>query len=382
MKKIFIAGTFDILHPGHLNLIKQARVLGNFLIAVIARDQNVSKTKGRLPYYSETERVNNLEKLGLVDKVVLGDLNNPYKTIGEEKPDIIALGYDQKVFIEGLPKNLTVKKLQPFKEDFCKGKNLRKAFEDEASGFLLINKEEDWTSHDAVAKLRSVIGIRQIGHTGTLDPFATGLLICALGSATKMVGLFDLLSKEYEAEIKLGEISDTYDRTGEIRKPKSEIRNPKQIPMTEIQNVLKSFIGRQKQLPPMYSAKKVAGKKLYELARQGKEIERKPSEIEIYDIELLGDERRATKDVIHHSSFTIRVKCSTGTYIRTLAHDLGEKLGCGAILQELKRTAIGDFKLTESVNLSQLAKENHFEFLIKPAEALLRINRQFIKDNF
>ena len=389
MKKIFIAGTFDILHPGHLNLIKQAESLGNFLIAVIARDQNVIKTKGQPPFYSETERLKNLESLGLVDKVVLGDLNNPYKIIKDEQPDIIALGYDQQQYVNGLhdfkinsPLNYKIESLKPFKEDFCKGRNLRKAFEDSRAGFLLIDKPEDWTSHDAVAKLRSLTGVRQIGHTGTLDPFATGLLICALGSATKMVGLFDLLPKEYEAAIRLGLTSDTYDRTGEIKNSKFEIRNLKQIPMTKIQNVLKSFVGRQKQLPPMYSAKKVGGKKLYELARQGKEIERKPSEIEIYEIELLKVEGGNLRAESQHTTFNIRVACSTGTYIRTLAHEIGQKLGTGAVLQELKRTAIGDFKLTEAVNLSQVTKENWSDFLIKPAEALQIINRQYLKNNF
>ena len=130
MKKIFIAGTFDILHPGHLNLIKQAESLGNFLIAVIARDQNVIKTKGQPPFYSETERLKNLESLGLVDKVVLGDLNNPYKIIKDEQPDIIALGYDQQQYVNGLhdfkinsPLNYKIESLKPFKEDFCKGRN-------------------------------------------------------------------------------------------------------------------------------------------------------------------------------------------------------------------------------------------------------------------
>ena len=152
--------------------------------------------------------------------------------------------------------------------------------------------------------------------------------------------------------------------------------------MTKIQNVLKSFVGRQKQLPPMYSAKKVGGKKLYELARQGKEIERKPSEIEIYEIELLKVEGGNLRAESQHTTFNIRVACSTGTYIRTLAHEIGQKLGTGAVLQELKRTAIGDFKLTEAVNLSQVTKENWSDFLIKPAEALQIINRQYLKNNF
>ncbi len=383
MIKVLITGTFDIIHPGHLHLFKQARALGDFLVAVLARDQNVLKIKGQKPYFNEQQRLANLQKLNLADKIILGDLSDPYRRILEEDPGVIALGYDQQFFVSGLIDlransrlHFKIERLEPFKEDYCKGKNLRKAVEDPRAGFILINKEEGWTSHDAVAKLRSIFKIKQIGHTGTLDPFATGLLICAIGNATKMVGLFDLLPKTYEARIKLGVESDTYDRTGQIISNKFpfglELRVERQdtkkiqIANSKIQAILNLFIGKQQQLPPMYSAKKVKGEKLYDLARKGIVIERKQSEIEIYDIEFLG-----FKDDI----LDIKVNCSAGTYIRTLAYDIGQKLACGAILQELKRTAIGSFDLKKSVNLETITAGNWPQFKILPLVALERINK-------
>lgn len=381
MTKVLIAGTFDIIHPGHINFIKQAKELGNFLVVIIARDQNVKKMKGQVPHFNEEERLNKLDQLGLADKVVLGDLNDPYKVIKEEKPNVVALGYDQQSYVKGLHdlvinSNLSFKieKLKPFKENCCKGKSVRKAVKDKIAGFLLINKPEDWTSHDVIAKLRSIISIKQIGHTGTLDPFATGLLICAVSGATKLIGMFDVLPKTYEATIKLRVVSDTYDRTGKVSSFKLPLgklgayrqdTKKSQISNTKLQTVLKSFIGKQQQVPPMFSAKKIAGKKLYELARKGQEVERKASGIEIYDIEVL-------KPITHNPlpTFNIRVTCSTGTYIRALAHNIGQKLGTGAILEELKRTAIGDFHINDAVQLQELNKDNYSEYLIRPLEAL------------
>jgi tRNA pseudouridine55 synthase len=234
-----------------------------------------------------------------------------------------------------------------------------------------------------VAKLRSITGIKQIGHTGTLDPFATGLLICAVGQATKMVGIFDVLPKTYEATIQLGLVSDTYDRTGQVTSYKLQVTNQFQITNSKLQTVLESFIGEQLQTPPMYSAKKVQGKKLYELAHQGKEVERKPSEIKIYDIKIRNPKSEIiNKFKIQNSNiqtFNIEVICSAGTYIRTLAHDIGQKLGTGAILSELKRTAIGDFQIDKAVQLSQLTKDNYSKYLIKPLEMLEVINLYYIK---
>ncbi|MFH1947377.1 MAG: tRNA pseudouridine(55) synthase TruB [Candidatus Magasanikbacteria bacterium] len=216
------------------------------------------------------------------------------------------------------------------------------------SGFmyLLIDKPKDWTSHDVVAKIRGMArketGIKKIkvGHAGTLDPFATGLLIVGIGrDATKRLDEFKALPKTYVATLKLGATSDTQDSTGVITKtPGTDRSRPVPSP-NDIKNILQNFVGKQEQIPPMYSAKKVGGKKLYDLARKGIEIERKPIEIEIYDIKLLD---------YNYPDLKIEVECSTGTYIRTLANDIGKKIGCGAYCDELRRTRIGEYDVGDA----------------------------------
>jgi len=214
------------------------------------------------------------------------------------------------------------------------------------SNFLLIDKPKDWTSHDAVAKIRGIArketGQKKIkvGHAGTLDPFATGLLIVGIGrEATKRLDEFKALPKTYIATLKLGATSDTQDSAGVITKTFKHL-NTQTISEEKIKSVLKQFIGKQLQTPPMYSAKKVGGKKLYELARKGIEIERQPNEIEIYDIKLLN---------YKYPDLQIEVDCSTGTYIRTLAYDIGEKLNTGAYCDELRRTKIGDYDVKDAI---------------------------------
>jgi len=217
-------------------------------------------------------------------------------------------------------------------------------------GYININKPAGPTSHDIVDHLRRITGIKKIGHAGTLDPFARGVLILGINrEATKNIGKFVKLDKEYIAQIYLGAISDTYDRTGKIIKRKCGELNSENI-----KNTLQSFVGKQKQIPPMYSAKKIKGKKLYELARQGKEIKREPEDIEIHSIKALSFSRPVLE---------IKVECSGGTYIRSLAHDIGEELGCGAYLKELTRTAIGNYKIIDSVPLSGLNSDNWQSFL-------------------
>ncbi|OGY71384.1 MAG: tRNA pseudouridine(55) synthase TruB [Candidatus Jacksonbacteria bacterium RIFCSPLOWO2_01_FULL_44_13] len=215
------------------------------------------------------------------------------------------------------------------------------------NGFLLINKPAGPTSHDIVNQLRRITGIRQIGHAGTLDPFADGLLIMAIGSSTKLLKYFVGLDKKYRAILFLGATSDTQDKTGVVTPSplQGEGWGEALEKTVELETTLSSFLGRQLQTPPMYSAKKVNGKKLYELARQGKEIERKPHEIEIYSIDLIS---------YKWPHLTIDVHCSSGTYIRTLGHDIGKSLGYGAYLTSLSRTAIGDFTLDDAITLPTL----------------------------
>lgn len=223
-------------------------------------------------------------------------------------------------------------------------------------GFLLINKPEDWTSHDVIAYLRGVLHIKKIGHAGTLDPFATGLLIVAVGRpATKQLSTFKDLKKTYEATIRLGATSNTQDKTGNITN-----QNIKESPtLKQIKKVLQTFQGKSQQIPPMYSAKKIQGKKLYELARKGKTVKRQPHDITIYDIELL------TYDF---PELKIRTVTSPGTYIRTLAHDIGEKLGTGAYCEKLSRTQIGPYRVEDAVGPRAVTIATKEKFLRKNLE--------------
>ena len=227
-------------------------------------------------------------------------------------------------------------------------------------GILIIDKPVGLTSHDVVAHLRRILQTRRIGHTGTLDPFATGVLVMLVGKATRLAQFLDQDAKEYEAVVRFGFETDTGDRTGR-RKAKGEGRKVEELKIEELENALKDFRGEIEQTPPMYSAKKVDGKKLYELARKGVEIERKPVKVSIYKLEIIEpqrerrntdreikDQRPKTKD------HALRVLCSAGTYVRTLAEDIGRKIGVGAHLAELRRTKAGRFDLSKAVTIEEL----------------------------
>lgn len=211
------------------------------------------------------------------------------------------------------------------------------------SGFILIDKPSGPTSHDIVDAVRHVAKIRQVGHAGTLDPFASGLLIIGVDKATKEMSRLVGLDKEYVATLTLGATSDTFDRTGKISESKTV-----SFSENEIKSVLKKFTGAIEQIPPMFSAKKVKGKKLYELARAGITIERKPVSLIIHELHLISFSK---------NELTIRVRSSSGTYIRSLADDIGQALGYGAYLKELRRTAIGPFRVDRAVTLSRIPKE-------------------------
>lgn len=209
-------------------------------------------------------------------------------------------------------------------------------------GILIIKKEKGFTSHDVVAKLRGILKQKKIGHTGTLDPDATGVLPVCLGSATKVCDLLTDKDKTYEAVLRLGITTDTQDISGEIIEERAVC-----VSKDTVWSAISSFIGEYDQVPPMYSALKVNGKKLYELAREGKTVERKARRVTISGIRLLhADEEKG--------EYHIEVSCSKGTYIRTLCHDIGEKLGCGGVMAELCRTRVGSFGIEEAVTLSQV----------------------------
>lgn len=206
---------------------------------------------------------------------------------------------------------------------------------------LNIYKEKGYTSHDVVARLRRIVGQKKIGHTGTLDPEAEGVLPVCLGKATKLCDLLTDKDKTYEAVLLLGISTDTQDTTGKIL----EEKNTADLREEAVREVVLSFEGEYDQIPPMFSALKVGGKKLYELARDGKEVERKPRHVQIYRIRILQ---------IDLPRVRMEVTCSKGTYIRTLCHDIGEKLGCGGCMESLLRTRVERFGVAESLRISEV----------------------------
>ncbi|HSX49272.1 MAG TPA: tRNA pseudouridine(55) synthase TruB [Candidatus Saccharimonadales bacterium] len=210
---------------------------------------------------------------------------------------------------------------------------------------ILIDKEKGWTSHDVVAKLRGILHERKIGHAGTLDPNATGLLVVGTGIDTKKLGeITKNTNKTYEAEIVLGKISTTDDIDGEV-----SVFNDQIIPTeSEIKNVLTHFVGSIEQIPPAFSAIKINGKKSYELARKGKEVKLEPRKVKIHNIEFVSYKYPVLK---------ITCEVSSGTYIRSLARDIGQRLGTGAYLSNLRRTKVGEYSVSKAVTLLQLQKE-------------------------
>lgn len=216
---------------------------------------------------------------------------------------------------------------------------------------IAINKPKDITSQDAVTQVKKILKARKAGHTGTLDPMATGLLLVCIDRATRIASYFSSLDKEYRAVMKLGEMTDTQDAYGEVLSRSENIS----IEYVSIEEALRSFRGTILQVPPMFSALKHEGTPLYKLARRGIEVERKPREVNIIEIELLS---------IDLPLVTFRTVCSKGTYIRTLCHDIGKKLGTGAHLYELERTATGPFRIEDSLTIEKLQGIN----LIEPHE--------------
>lgn len=244
-------------------------------------------------------------------------------------------------------------------------------------GVLVIDKPAGLTSHDVVARARHILHERRIGHTGTLDPFATGVLVIMLGKATRLAQFLSGVDKEYEAIIRLGYSTDTGDRTG-TRIAGPEPSKGKEWTEHEIEAALQSFRGEIDQVPPMYSAKKVEGRKLYELARRGEKVDRQPQRVCIYELEAIRPEGQLIKDNLDGTfDFHARVSCSSGTYVRTLAEDLGQRLYVGAHLAELRRTRVGDFRIDQAITLDQLkvhfAEESLGPILLPPGAALSRL---------
>lgn len=226
-------------------------------------------------------------------------------------------------------------------------------------GIINVYKEAGFTSHDVVAKLRGICKQKKIGHTGTLDPDAVGVLPVCLGSGTKLCDMLTGETKEYIAGFWLGIETDTQDISGKLLEEK-EVR----VSTEQVKEMLSHFVGELQQVPPMYSALKVGGKKLYELAREGKEVERKARPITIYELELLKAE---------HPEYEIRVVCSKGTYIRTLCHDIGQALSCGAVMTSLVRSRVGEFRLKDAKTLDELqelADQGRLQEAVIPVEEM------------
>lgn len=227
------------------------------------------------------------------------------------------------------------------------------------NGIILVDKPQDWTSHDVVAKLRGVLHERRIGHSGTLDPLATGLLVAFVGRATRAVEFAEADSKEYLAGLRLGVSTDTQDITGNIVAESAAL--PDEAALRE---ALGRFIGDIEQIPPMYSAIKIGGKKLYELARRGESVERAPRKITVSAIDIAGRDG---------DDYILNISCSKGTYVRTLCSDIGEALGCGACMSSLRRTRAGVFSVDDAHSLADIeaaVREARLSDIILPVDTL------------
>lgn len=207
-------------------------------------------------------------------------------------------------------------------------------------GILVINKPKDWTSFDVVAKIRNKLNVKKVGHTGTLDPQATGVLVLCIGKGTKLCQELTGLDKEYICDITFGATSTTDDVEGDI----TPVSDAVEIPITDIENILKEFTGTFEQMPPDFSAKKIKGRKAYDLARKGKKPDLKPAEVTVHQIELLDYKWPLLKLKIH---------CGKGFYVRSLARDVGEKLGVGGYLSALQRTRVGHFSIERAISIDE-----------------------------
>ncbi len=238
-------------------------------------------------------------------------------------------------------------------------------------GVVNVNKPLGITSHDVVYKLRKILNIKKIGHTGTLDPDAEGVLPMCVGRGTKLAEELTAKEKQYLAQLTLGIVTDTQDISGEVLKT-----YPVTASEEEIREAVMSFVGDIEQIPPMYSAIKVNGKKLYELAREGKTIEMPPRPVTIYSIEI--------KELdLENKKVSFLVDCSKGTYIRTLCHDIGEKLGCGGVMSALKRTKSGRFHIDDAYTIQQIeemAQKEDFSFITPVDEVLSTYDKVVLAD--
>lgn len=224
------------------------------------------------------------------------------------------------------------------------------------NGIVIVDKPQGWTSQDVTARLRRVFGTRRIGHGGTLDPMATGVLPVFVGRATRAVEFFEHAEKTYETVLLLGKKTDTQDVTGTVLEERAV-----DVTKSQVEEVLTRFRGEIMQVPPMYSALKVNGQKLYELARKGKQVERQPRPVTVYELTVLSFE---------NNRLSLRVRCSKGTYIRTLCEDIGEALGCLGCMEALRRTQAGEYRLEDAVALEDLLESSTPESCLRGMDTM------------
>lgn len=354
MKKVLIFGTFDIIHPGHLHVFQLAHKYGE-VHACLALDETVKKIKEAPPYYSLNERVQQLQRYNI--QAHPGDAVDRLTVVKNLKPDVIVLGYDQNIFVDTLEKyrnsgeqGFEIIRAPSYKSNIFKSRKIRLVLEDDRAGFILVDKPAGEGSMRTVIVLRKVLNMKRVGFAGTLDPIASGLLACGTSSATALLDWWHLFPKTYELSIKLGVVSESYDSETE-EKYVSNVRPS----MEEIKKITRAFVGTSMQEPPMYSAKKVKGERLYSIAREGRSITREKQEIVVHSAEVLS---------YAYPVVRLRISCSTGTYMRSIVHDIGEQLTSGAIMTELRRTAIGPYSVKKSPKLEGINRDNVKSYFI------------------
>jgi len=361
-KKVLVFGKFDILHPGHMHILLLAKKLGQVTV-VLESDQAIKYLRHYVPYNNQKIRETQLKNLGF--NVFIRDTNHDTDyLINHLQPDILCVGEDQKYLqnIFSNFKNINLKIVKFIQSNIYKSSRLKAILEDQTAGVYLIDKPKGVNSFRAVSTLRKVLNMKSIGFSGTLDPLASGLLIMASGKATRLLDWFHALPKIYQASILFGQESDTYDLEGKI------VINSqaKVFEQTKLAKVLVKFLGKQMQVAPIYSAKKVAGQKLYKLARAGKSVQAPSKEIEIYKLEI---------KKFKYPNLNLLVSASVGTYIRSLAYDLGQAMNTGAVLADLRRLAIGDFNVKQAIPLDEVNQISLAKYKIAGLDIIKSLNQ-------
>lgn len=365
-KKVLVFGKFDILHPGHMHILSLAKKFGQVTI-VLESDQAIKSLRNYTPYNNQKIREAQLKNLGF--NVFVRSTNHDAQfLIKHLQTDILCMGEDQKylqdIFAEF--NNIELKIIKFVKSNLYKSSHLRNILEDKTAGIYLIDKPKGVNSFKAVSILRKILNIKKVGFSGTLDPLASGLLIMATGKATRLLDWFHGLPKIYQADILFGQESDTYDLEGQI------IVNKKAeaFEQVKLEKKLDKFLGQQNQVAPIYSAKKVAGQKLYKLARAGKTVKAPSKEIEIHELKI---------NKFKYPNLNLLVSVSAGTYIRSLAYDLGRAMDTGAVLADLRRMAIGDFDVKNALLLDKVNKDNLTKNKISAQDIIKSLNQYLVQ---